>query len=203
MIHSPAFEKLRMEVLNRVTPGLRHKMFGKLQPISLLSQVLSKKLDTGAVDPAYVQTQVNEIKLNSRLLTTATQNLFSWIAFDDATQLPADELVAECVELLKMECYSSHLVVLNRVTSHEMLPAMEARIALCASILLLADQECEEKELEITAVDHSLNLQWNEACSDLRGRNGILNNWNWIEDMPTCQATLHPAGISFYFPSLS
>jgi hypothetical protein len=199
--YTPTFELLRMEVLGRVTPGLRHQMLGKLQPIALLSQVLSKKLDTGTADETYVKTQVDEIKLNSRLLTTATQNLFSWLAAGDAMQLPADELLHECVDLLKMECYSHQLVIFNHVTSKRMLPVFEARVLLCAAIIVLADIEGKEKILEIRLVDGNVQFIWNEACtSEISSNTGILDSWDWIDAISDkCQITHINSGIQFSF----
>lgn len=199
--HSAAFEKLRTEVLNRVMPGLRHKMLGKLQPVTLLAQVLSRKLALGNADQAYVQTQVDEIKLNARLITTATQNLFTWIAVDIPAQLPADELLSECVDLLKMDCYTNHLIITNHVTSRQQLPALEARVLICAGIILLADKQALDKTLEIRAIDHTIQFIWNKACAGSASSNtGMLNNWDWITDIsPKCRIDNIDSGIQFNF----
>lgn len=199
--HSEAFEKLRVEVLNRVMPGLRHKMLGKLQPVTLLSQVLSRKLSMGSADHAYVQTQVDEIKLNARLVTAATQNLFSWVALDAPVQLPAEEVLSECVDLLKMDCYTNHLIITNHVTAKNLLPALEARVIICAAIILLADKQALEKTLEIRASGHAIQLKWNESCAALASSNaGILSNWDWIKDIsPKCQVEVMDDGIQFSF----
>jgi hypothetical protein len=203
--HSEAFEKLRGEVLNRVMPGLRHKMLGKLQPVTLLSQVLSRKLSLGSADQAYVQTQVDEIKLNARLVTAATQNLFTWVALDAPVQLPADELLSECVDLLKMECYSNHLIISNHVTSTQALPALEARVLICAGIILLADKQAEEKTLEIRSLDHAIQFKWNKACTSAASNNpGMLSNWDWITDIsPLCQIAQINSGMQFNFQTAS
>ncbi|HSI28615.1 MAG: hypothetical protein ACAH05_09770 [Methylophilus sp.] len=196
-----AFEKLRTEVLNRVMPGLRHKMLGKLQPVTLLSQVLSRKLSLGNADNAYVQTQVDEIKLNARLVTAATQNLFTWVAVDAPVQLPAEDLLDECVDLLKMECYTNHLIITNHVTSRQQLPALEARVLLCAGIILLADKQALEKTVEIRSVDQAIQFKWNKACTSADSSNpGMLNNWDWITDIsPKCQIEMIDSGIQFDF----
>ncbi|MFD1122700.1 hypothetical protein ACFQ2T_09320 [Methylophilus flavus] len=200
--HTEAFEKLRTEVLNRVMPGLRHKMLGKLQPVTLLSQVLSRKLSLGSADNAYVQTQVDEIKLNARLLTVAMQNLFTWVALDAPVQLPAEDLLDECVDLLKMECYTNHLIITNHVTSRQPLPALEARVLLCAGIILLADKQALEKTLEIRASDDAIQFKWNKACTTSVSSNpGMLRNWDWITDIsPACQIEMIDSGIQFSFP---
>jgi hypothetical protein len=204
-VHSEAFEKLRGEVLNRVMPGLRHKMLGKLQPVTLLSQVLSRKLSLGSADQAYVQTQVDEIKLNARLVTAATQNLFTWVALDAPVQLPADELMSECVDLLKMECYSNHLIISNHVTSTQALPALEARVLICAGIILLADKQAEEKTLEIRATGNQIQFKWNKACTSAASNNpGMLSNWDWITDIsPLCQIAQITSGMQFNFQTAS
>lgn len=198
---SPSFEKLRSEVINRVMPGLRHRMLGKLQPIALLSQVLSKKLSNGSVDQDYVQTQVEEIKLNSRLLTTATQNLFSWIALDNATKIPANELLDECIDLLKMECHTHHLIISNHVSSTQLLPALETRVLICAGIILLIDIDGTGKELDIQFSDGSIQFKWNAACNSSNSSNNeILSNWDWIKDIsPMCQLEHIDSGIRFNF----
>jgi hypothetical protein len=196
-----AFETLRTEVLNRVMPGLRHKMLGKLQPVTLLSQVLSRKLALGSADQAYVQTQVDEIKLNARLITTATQNLFTWIALDTPVQLPADELLGECIDLLKMDCYTNHLIITNHVSSTQQLPALEARVLICAGIILLADKQAQEKTLEIRAIGSAIQFKWNKACTGSASRNnGLLNNWDWVKDIsPKCQVEKIDSGMQFNF----
>lgn len=199
--HTDAFEKLRAEVLNRVMPGLRHKMLGKLQPVTLLSQVLSRKLSLGSADHAYVQTQVDEIKLNARLVTAATQNLFTWVALDAPVQLAADDLLSECVDLLKMDCYTNHLIISNHVTSRQQLPALEVRVLICAGIILLADKQALEKTLEIRATDHAIQFKWNDACNGSASSNpGMLSNWDWITDIsPRCQIEQIDSGMQFNF----
>lgn len=198
---SPSFEKLRSEVINRVMPGLRHRMLGKLQPIALLSQVLSKKLSNGSVDQDYVQTQVEEIKLNSRLLTTATQNLFSWIALDNAIKIPANELLDECIDLLKMECHTHHLIISNHVSSTQLLPALETRVLICAGIILLIDIDGTGKELDIQFSDGGIQFKWNAACNSSNSSNNeMLRNWDWIKDIsPMCQLEHIDSGIRFNF----
>lgn len=199
------FEKLRTEVLNRAMPGLRHKMLGKLQPITLLSHVLSRKVHGGSADAAYVQTQVDEIKLNAKILTNATQNLFTWIAQESPFQLPADELVSECVELLKMECYTSNLIITNQVTSQQMLPAQEARVLLCAGIILLADKLGTEKKLEIRAQGDGIQFSWNEACAGSESSNtGLLSNWDWAANISEqCEIVRSDSGVQFNFKNVT
>ncbi|MEZ0210015.1 MAG: hypothetical protein ACAH08_03615 [Methylophilus sp.] len=178
------FDQLRNEVINRVMPGLRHKMLGKLQPITLLSHVLSRKVHAGSADAAYVQTQVDEIKLNAKILTNATQNLFTWIAQESPFQLPADELVSECLELLKMECYTNNLIITNHVSTRQMLPAQEARVLLCAGIILMIDKQGTEKKLQIRAEGDSIQFSWNKACAGTDTSNtGLLSNWDWATNI--------------------
>ncbi len=200
-----SFDQLRAEVLNRVMPGLRHKMLGKLQPITLLSHVLSRKVHGGSADSAYVQTQVDEIKLNAKILTNATQNLFTWIAQESPFQLAADELVSECVELLKMECYTSNLIITNQVTSQHMLPAQEARILLCAGIILLADKQGTEKKLEIRAQGDSIQFSWNKACAGSQSSNtGLLSNWDWASNISEqCEIVHSDSGVQFNFKNVA
>lgn len=204
-IDSANFQLLKMEVHRRVIPGLRHNMLGKLQPIALLSQILSKKLDIGNVDLDYIKTQTNEIKLNTKLLTTATQNLFSWVE-GEHLQLPAEVLVKECMDLLKMECYSKHLKLSNHVTSSHLLPAELARIILCAVMIVLADKTCEDKSLDISMTDETLQLTWNEACATAGSSHpGILANWDWIDDLDSaqCQISMSEYGMRVYLPASS
>jgi len=195
------FDQLRTEVLNRVMPGLRHKMLGKLQPITLLSHVLSRKVHGGSADATYVQTQVDEIKLNAKILTNATQNLFTWVAQESPFQLPADELVSECLELLKMECYTSNLIITNQVNSQQMLPAQEARVLLCAGIILLADKQGTEKKLEIRAQGESIRFSWNKACAGTDTSNtGLLSNWEWAGNISEqCEIVLSDDEARFNF----
>lgn len=199
------FDQLRTEVLNRVMPGLRHKMLGKLQPITLLSHVLSRKVHGGSADAAYVQTQVDEIKLNAKILTNATQNLFTWIAQDSPFQLPADELVSECIELLKMECYTSNLIITNHVSTRQMLPAQEARVLLCAGIILLADKQGTDKKLQIKAQGDSIQFSWNKACAGSETSNtGLLKNWDWAANISEqCEIVPSDTGVQFNFKNVA
>lgn len=205
MTVSPLFDQLRTEVLNRIMPGLRHKMLGKLQPITLLSHVLSRKVHAGSADQAYVQTQVDEIKLNAKILTSATQNLFTWIAQEAPFQLPANEIVAECLELLKMECYTHQLVITNHVSSGQMLPALEARILLCAGIILLVDKPGKEKELQIRATGDSIQFSWNKACAGSDTENtGMLRDWAWATGISqNCQVEPGDTGVQFHFKNVA
>ncbi|MFQ6333400.1 hypothetical protein [Methylophilus sp. 3sh_L] len=204
-IDSANFQLLKMEVHRRVVPGLRHNMLGKLQPIALLSQILSKKLDIGNVDLDYIKTQTDEIKLNAKLLTTATQNLFSWME-DEQLQLPAEVLVKECLELLKMECYSKHLQVSNHVTSSHLLSAQLARVVVCTVMIVLADKTCEDKSLDISMTDETLQFTWNQACEAADSSHpGRLANWDWIHDFDgaQCQISMIKYGMRVHFPASS
>ncbi len=205
MTVSPLFDQLRTEVLNRIMPGLRHKMLGKLQPITLLSHVLSRKVHAGSADQAYVQTQVDEIKLNARILTNATQNLFTWIAQEAPFQLPANEIVAECLELLKMECYTRQLVITNHVSSSQMLPALEARVLLCAGIILLVDRTGKDKKLQIRAAGDSIQFNWNKACAGSDTDNtGLLRDWQWANGISqNCQIEPGDTGVQFHFKNVA
>ena len=199
------FDQLRNEVINRVMPGLRHKMLGKLQPITLLSHVLSRKVHAGSADAAYIQTQVDEIKLNAKILTNATQNLFTWVAQDSPFQLPADELVSECVELLKMECYTNNLIIANHVSEQQMLPAQEARVLLCAGIILLADKQGTEKKLQIRAQGDSIQFTWNKACAGTQTiSTGLLKNWDWVTNISEqCEIVQSDSGVQFNFKNVA
>lgn len=217
---------LKMQLIARLAPGLRHKLLGKLQPLSLLSQLLSKKITANAADLHDILTQVNDIKHHSRLLTTEVQDLFDWLMAPAEAVSLLQTVLDESIDLLKMECYSRHLTITSHTAfessadsllsdsrlsetlqpetsqPEHKVPQSLARIVICSSLLSFIDQSTAPRTLQIVQRTASLDFHLEQAEIDESMRaDSVFSAWAWVNAVPSSayQLRKHARGAIISF----
>lgn len=183
-------EFLRFEIIKRLAPGFRHRISGKLHPVTLLSQVLSKKIEMTPTDTDFFLTKFGEIKEFTKQANDTCLELFSWLIPSDTLQLPLKGIVNDCLDLLKMDIHSSNVTFQNDITSDEDIPANSVRDILCACILTLIDTTKNATQVVISRRTINskngivMSLYQTDGKSDKEvTRESIFNNWEKLGDL--------------------
>lgn len=142
---------LQFEIIKRLSPGFRHRMLGKMQPIALLSQLIGKKIQAGQKESEFLLERLQELKESLHLATHATINLFSWLNPDEEEVQPLNEIIAECLDLLKMDIYASNVIFRNQLTITKPVKASQVRNMFAGCVLTFIDTIEKPAEVIISA----------------------------------------------------
>jgi hypothetical protein len=154
---------LRFEIIKRLAPGFRHRMLGRMQPIALLSQLMGKKIQAGQTESGFLLKRLQELKDSLSAATNATVDLFSWLNPDDQSLQPLNSIVEECLDLLKMDIYTSNVVFDNTITSQALVRVSRLRHVLAACLLTFIDST--EKAAKVTISAQQLAGDWSIEMS--------------------------------------
>jgi hypothetical protein len=154
---------LRFEIIKRLAPGFRHRMLGRMQPIALLSQLMGKKIQAGQTESGFLLKRLQELKDSLSAATNATVDLFSWLNPDDQSMQPLNSIVEECLDLLKMDIYTSNVVFDNTITSQALVRVSRLRHVLAACLLTFIDST--EKAAKVTLSAQQLAGDWSIEMS--------------------------------------
>ncbi|MGQ2964254.1 hypothetical protein [Methylophilus sp.] len=174
---------LRFEIIKRLAPGFRHRMLGRMQPIALLSQLMDKKIQAGQTESGFLLKRLKELKDSLSAATNATVDLFSWLNPDDQNLQPLNSIVEECLDLLKMDIYTSNVVFHNTITSPALVKASRLRHVLAACLLTYIDST--EKAAQVTlsaqqvAGDWVLEMAMQPADAAPKQANALATFVNW------------------------
>lgn len=150
-------DALRFEIIRRLAPGFRHRLSGKLHPVTLLSQLMSKKLEKTPTDTDFFLNKIQEIKVFTKQANDTFSDLFTWITPPDTLLLPVNEIVADCLDLLKMDIHSSNVTFQNGIASTELINACPIRNVFCACILTLIDTTPNPSHILISEQNNGVN----------------------------------------------
>ena len=155
----PSAVALRFEIIKRLSPGFRHRMLGRIQPIALLSQLIGKKIQAGQLESEFLLKRLQELKQSLNAATTATVDLFSWLNPDDNNSLqPLNEIVEECLDLMKMDIYTSNIVVNNTIESQALVKVSVVRNVFAACLLTYIDTTEKAAQVVISAKQEANDL---------------------------------------------
>lgn len=141
---------LRLEIIRRIAPGFRHKVLGKMQPIALIAQLLGKKIEANQHESEFLLQRLQELKTSLKAATNTADDLFTWLNPNEETMQPLGEIVAECLDLLKMEIYASNVVFQNHVNSKTLVKVSTVRNLFCACVLTYVDTVEKASEVVVS-----------------------------------------------------
>jgi hypothetical protein len=178
---------LRFEIIKRLAPGFRHRMLGRMQPIALLSQLMGKKIQAGQTESGFLLKRLQELKDSLSAATNATVDLFSWLNPDDQSLQPLNSIVEECLDLLKMDIYTSNVVFDNTITAQALVRASRLRHILAACLLTFIDST--EKPARVTLSAQQVAGDWQlemsiepvDAAPKLMNAEASFVNWEAIQ----------------------
>jgi hypothetical protein len=177
----------RFEIIKRLAPGFRHRMLGRMQPIALLSQLMGKKIQAGQTESGFLLKRLQELKDSLSAATNATVDLFSWLNPDDQSLQPLNSIVEECLDLLKMDIYTSNVVFENTITSQALVRVSRLRHVLAACLLTFIDST--EKAAKVTLSAQQLAGDWSiemsvqpvDAAPKLMNADASFVHWEAIQ----------------------
>ncbi|MGP1717064.1 MAG: hypothetical protein ACTS9Y_07790 [Methylophilus sp.] len=178
---------LRFEIIKRLAPGFRHRMLGRMQPIALLSHLLSKKIQAGQTEPEFLLNRLQEMKASLNAATAATLDLFSWLNPDNESVQALNEVVEECLDLLKMDIYTSNVFFHNLIDSQSLVKVSKVRQVFVACVLTYIDTT--EKTAKVTLSTKQvaedlvieMTLQPTEGEATTVNCEGVFVDWEAIQ----------------------
>ncbi len=150
-LNTPAAVAVRFEIIKRLAPGFRHRMLGKMQPIALISQLISKKIQAEQKESEFLLKRLQELKESLHLATHATVDLFTWLNPDQDSVQPLNDIVEECLDLLKMDIYASNISFQNTLSTTQAVKASQVRNMFAACVLTYIDTVDKPSQVVISA----------------------------------------------------
>jgi hypothetical protein len=145
-------EAARYALLRRLAYAMRHHMVVHLQPIGMITEVMERRLQTGAPDLTQVHASMAKINGFSRAAVQSCLNVISWLAPDGAAVVALDAGVDECVTLLRSG-FNFRGYTLKDEVGQASVPVARAglRNVLPACLLALIDHASSPADLVLTA----------------------------------------------------
>lgn len=178
---------LRFEIIKRLAPGFRHRLLGRMQPIALLSHLMGKKIQAGDKESEFLLRRLQELKESLNAATDATVDLFTWLNPDEKSVQPLNEIVEECLDLLKMDIYTSNVVFHNSIDSQALVKVTTFRNVFTACLLTYLDTTEKASQVILSAkevagdtvIEMTLNPTPERDNKTLEG-NGTFVDWEDI-----------------------
>lgn len=145
-------ESARYSVLRRLAPALKHDMVVHLQAISMLADVLSARLDKGALAPADVETALVRMNRMAREAVNTCLRVAGWINPPEDETIRLRDGVDEGVALLRSGFSFRSLSLAVEVPDLDFeVSRVALRFLVPASLLVLADGLRGPGELSVHA----------------------------------------------------
>jgi hypothetical protein len=94
-------EAARYALLRRLAFAMRHHMVVHLQPIGMITEVLERRLQSGAADLAHVHESMTKINGFSRAAVQSCLDVVTWLAPEEGAVIGLGAGVQECLGLLR------------------------------------------------------------------------------------------------------
>ena len=153
-------EAARYALLRRLAPALRHEAAAHLQPITMASSVLERRLAAPAPDLPQLREGVLRLTGFSRSAVQTCLDLVGWLSPPPSARSPLGEVVAQSAALLATPLAFDGFTLVPRVAETQAGVPVESvalRLVLPACLLWLTDQA--EPPLQVTVEAHRLDAQ--------------------------------------------
>ena len=133
-------ESARYALLRRLTPAIRHNLAGSLQPLSMVSAMLERRLQGDSPDLDKLAKSVSDIGTLSREAASVCMNLMTWLAPRDMDTVALNSGLAEALNLQSAELSFRGFALVNE-TADVALQVRRAKLRslTLASLLALTD----------------------------------------------------------------
>ena len=147
-------EAARYALLRRIGPALRHHMAGTLQPISMISAIMERRLQADPPDLASLRESSKSISSLSRSAGAASINLITWVAPKENGVVALQAGVDECVALLRTDLAFRGFNLVNDITANDnaTTSVFALRTVLTAALLTLTDASTAPASVALSAV---------------------------------------------------
>jgi len=145
-------ESARYAVLRRIGPALRHQIAGSLQPMSMMSSMVERRIQMEAPDLGGLRKNCAEMSGLARSASSECVALMGWLAPPEKDAVALGEAVDDCLHLLSTEFSFRGFTIVNEVGERELPVSRNAvRTVLTAVLMALSDAANEPGELHLTA----------------------------------------------------
>lgn len=145
-------EAARYALLRRLAYAMRHHMVVHLQPISMITEVMERRLKLPSPDLAQVHESMGRINGFARAAVQSCLDVVSWLAPEDGAKVALDAGVEECLALLRSNFNFRGFTLKNEVGAA---PGGVARAALRhvlpACLLALIDSASSPADVVVSA----------------------------------------------------
>lgn len=133
-------EAARYALLRRIAPAIRHHLAGSMQPISMISAILERRLQAPEPDLTVLRESGKSISIQSRSAASAAMNLITWVAPRENGVMPLAAGIDECLGMLSTDLAFRGFNVKNQVSAAELSVSVSSlRTVFTASLIALTD----------------------------------------------------------------
>ncbi len=133
-------EAARYALLRRLAPVLRHNMAGALQPLSMMSTMLEKRLQKLDPDLAALSRNSSQLNTLAREASSACMNLMTWLAPKTSDLVTVAAGIEDAAGLVMTELSFKGFTVVNQIGDVPgELPRSLMRNVFMAALLALTD----------------------------------------------------------------
>jgi len=150
--HEQRVEAARYALLRRLAFAMRHHMVVHLQPIGMITEVMERRLESGAPDLTQIRDAMAKVNTHSRAAVQSSLDVVSWLAPEDGQLAALDEAVRECVGLLRSHLNFRGFTLRDETgTLARQVSRPAVRSVLPAVMLAVTDAAKSPADLAITA----------------------------------------------------
>jgi hypothetical protein len=145
-------EAARYALLRRLAYAMRHHMVVHLQPITMIMEVMERRLGMPAPELAPIHDAMARVHAHSRAAVQSALDVVSWLAPEDGQRIALDAGVQECFELLRSPLNFRGYALLNEVAAMPQSVSRSAlRSVLPGVLLVMTDHAASPADIVLRA----------------------------------------------------
>lgn len=148
-----AHEAARYAVLRRIGSAIRHQIAGALQPVSMMSSMVERRLQAESPNLEALRRNGGEMSVLARNASAECVALMSWLAPPADERVSLHQAVEDCLHLLTTELSFRGFSVSDSTGGETALVCRpQVRTLLVASLLALTDSAAQGGDVRVSAV---------------------------------------------------
>ena len=140
---SSRLEAAHYALLRRLSPSLRHRLMGDLQPITLLAELAERQITRSPPDFDKTRETIVKVRQQARSAVASMMNVLAWITSEENPSVMMKEGIDACMDLLRTdseirgvriargECSAAEAIVSRRalrtITAAAIIAGVDAR----------------------------------------------------------------------------
>lgn len=156
----------RYALLRRLAPAMRHHLVVNLQPITMVNELMDRRLRASQPDLAQVQAGAHKIHGFAKAALHSCLDVVAWLAPDEPADIGVDAGVRECVGLLASSLAFAGCALRADVQACDgQVNRCAVRHVLTAALLHCTDTDPRPSEVLVSGVARAEGLQVTLAIS--------------------------------------
>jgi hypothetical protein len=148
--NASAGEAAQFALLRRVSPSLRHRLVGKMQPIAFTAALAERHLRGDSPNLSGARESLTQIPGQIRESMSFAVATLAWLTGEEAAAVPLSEGVEEFVGLIRTDCEMRGVTIVSAIEGiHAEVPRRALRIMLTASLIALVDLSPPPSRIEV------------------------------------------------------